>query len=224
MPSSPLFRALAAAAATTLAAIVIVAIVSLPGTTGGLSVEVAAAMDRSGVRHPVTAVLLEFRAWDTLLEVGVLLLAVLGARLLHGATGATGVAEHVELPLTWLIRLVVPVLVLTAGHVLLQGASAPGGAFQAGALLAAAAVLLELGGHATVARLPDVLLRGLWITGLAAFLLAGLSGLLGGALLMELPRSTAGGWILFIETAISIAIGASLATLFVAARPAGIRA
>ena len=40
--------------------------------------QIDAAMAQSGVDHPVTAVLLNFRAWDTLLELAVLLLALLG--------------------------------------------------------------------------------------------------------------------------------------------------
>ena len=35
-------------------------------------------METSGVRNPVTAVLLNFRGYDTLLEMGVLLVALLG--------------------------------------------------------------------------------------------------------------------------------------------------
>ena len=44
--------------------------------------QIDAALAQSGVEHPVTAVLLNFRAWDTLLELAVLLLALLGARQL----------------------------------------------------------------------------------------------------------------------------------------------
>ena len=45
---------------------------------------VAAHMAESGVEHPVTAVLLNFRGYDTLLEVAVLLLALLGVLTVVG--------------------------------------------------------------------------------------------------------------------------------------------
>jgi hypothetical protein len=44
----------------------------------GLRRDVTEALPRSGVENPVTAVLLNFRAWDTLLESVVLLAALIG--------------------------------------------------------------------------------------------------------------------------------------------------
>lgn len=55
-------------------------ILSLPTEWSGLSHHVAARLDASGARNPVTAVLLNFRGYDTLLEIGVLLLAALAVR------------------------------------------------------------------------------------------------------------------------------------------------
>ena len=45
-------------------------VLSLPPYATGLSVEVAANLETSGVSNPVTAVLLNFRGYDTLLEMG----------------------------------------------------------------------------------------------------------------------------------------------------------
>ena len=53
------------------------AVWTLPSDGAGLGNDVAANLDRSGVSNPVTAVLLNFRGYDTLLEVMVLLLAPL---------------------------------------------------------------------------------------------------------------------------------------------------
>ncbi len=47
-------------------------------------------MDRSGVTHPVTAVLLNFRGYDTLLEVAVLLIALVGTWSLRLGPAARG--------------------------------------------------------------------------------------------------------------------------------------
>ena len=65
-----------------------------------LRVPVAAHLADSGVTHPVTAVLLNFRGYDTLLEIAVLLLALLGilavvgdARRIALPCGASGAAD-----------------------------------------------------------------------------------------------------------------------------------
>src|SRR5690606_2721106 len=104
---------------------------------------VAKHLGNSGVAHPVTAVLLNFRAWDTLLELVVVLLAVLGVRQLQLASVKP--AKPWPLLLAW-GRWLAPLAVLLGGYLLWRGASAPGGAFQAGALWAAAAVMLRLNG------------------------------------------------------------------------------
>ncbi|MFN7139005.1 MAG: sodium:proton antiporter, partial [Limisphaerales bacterium] len=46
------------------------ATVSLPREGNGLTMQVVEAMPMSGVEHPVTAVLLNFRSYDTWLELG----------------------------------------------------------------------------------------------------------------------------------------------------------
>lgn len=216
-------RALAALASLALGALVLYAVLSLPPAQAGLSAAVDEAMGRSGVTHRVTAVLLGFRGWDTCLEVTVLLLAVLGIARADGRpaserTGVDRADRAIEPPLAWLVRLAVPALVLGAGHVLLVGSSGPGGAFQAGSLLAAASVLLILAGHGTVQRIPEPARRGLWVAGVGAFVVAGGLALLRGRLLLELPPATAGAWMLGIEVAVTAAIATGLASLFAAAR------
>src|SRR5690242_11443125 len=60
------------------AVVLIAAMVEMPSPEVRLPEMVTAKMKQSGVEHPVTAVLLNFRGYDTLLEVAVLLLALLG--------------------------------------------------------------------------------------------------------------------------------------------------
>ena len=57
----------------------------LPSEPSGLTGVVDSQMANSGVEHPVTAVLLNFRGYDTWLELGVLLLAVMGVLLFQPA-------------------------------------------------------------------------------------------------------------------------------------------
>ena len=54
------------------------AVLSLPDQASKLNGMVEANLQASGVHNPVTAVLLNFRGYDTLLEMAVLLLALIG--------------------------------------------------------------------------------------------------------------------------------------------------
>lgn len=171
----------------------------------------------SGVSNPVTAVLLNFRAYDTLLELAVLLTAVLGILMLGPARAGYRPAGTVYAGLTrWLI----PVLVLTGGYLLWTGAHAPGGAFQAGATLAAAGVVLRLAGQ-PVAGLNrnGRALRVVIAAGAGVFLLVGVGLLLLGRPFLGYPPALAGSLILLIETAAMLAIAATLALAFIGGRP-----
>jgi multisubunit Na+/H+ antiporter MnhB subunit len=219
-PAGRAASAFAAVAALALGGVLVVAVLSLPLEPGGLTAEVAANLDRSGVSHPVTAVLLNFRSFDTWLEVGVLLVAVLATLTIMQAHDfrAVPVPPAVDPLLVGLPRLMVPLMVLVGGYLLWLGTHAPGGAFQSGAVLASAGVLLLLTGHRSVAVLRPAALRLLLLAGLVAFLLAALGTLLlGGPLLAFAPR-WAGALILGIETLVTISIAVTLAALFAGAR------
>jgi uncharacterized MnhB-related membrane protein len=56
------------------------ALLQLPPAAAGAGALARARIGEAGVQEHVTAVLLDFRAYDTLLEMGVLLLAVIGAQ------------------------------------------------------------------------------------------------------------------------------------------------
>jgi multisubunit Na+/H+ antiporter MnhB subunit len=183
-----------------------------------LADQITAQLPNSGVSNPVTAVLLNFRAYDTLLELAVLLAAILGIL----ALGPARVPYRAAGPLLdGLIRWLVPLLILMAGYLLWVGAHAPGGAFQAGAILAAAAVMLRLGGHAG-AGLPQAPMQRVLLTaGIAAFALVGAAAIgLGGAFL-QYPEGWSGTLILLIETAATLAIATTLALAYIGGRPTG---
>lgn len=169
-------------------------------------------LDQTGVDHPVTAVLLNYRAWDTLLELAVLLLAVLGARQL--GPRPLDLAEPWPLLRAW-ARVLAPLLVLAAGYVLWRGASAPGGAFQAGALLASGVVLLRLSDLLPRLRWSFLPLRLLVLGGLLVFIaVAALTAWLGQGWLTY-PSGAAKPIILLIETVATLSIAASLSLLVV---------
>ncbi len=189
------------------------AVLSLPDRAQGLQSAVAAQLDQSGVTNPVTAVLLNFRGYDTLLEMVVLLLALLGVWSL-GASAPVCSQSPPGPVLDTLMRLLVPVLVVVAGYLLWAGAHAPGGAFQAGALLGAAGVLLNLTGGRLRHGLGRVALRVALVAGTVAFMAVALLTLLGGRALLEYPPAHAGILILLIEAAATVSIGVTLAALF----------
>ena len=181
----------------------------------GQAQAIAAALPESGVSNPVTAVLLNFRAYDTFLELAVLLVAVLGILALGPARPAYRSAGPV---LGALSRWLLPLLVVTAGYLLWVGAHAPGGAFQAGALLAAAAVLLRLAGQADAGLPGPAARRWLLVAGVAAFIAVGLAGLLGSGAFLQYPAGWAGSLILLIESAATLSIAVTLALAFIGGR------
>ena len=193
------------------------AVLTLPSQTPGLGQWVAENLDSSGVSNPVTAVLLNFRSYDTLLEMGVLLLALLGVWSLGGIQKKRELSPGPVLDM--LSRLLVPLLVLVAGYLLWVGAHAPGGAFQAGAVLAAAGVLLLLAGWRLGARCAGLPLRVALVLGLGMFVVVGTALILVGGRLLEFPPSFAAALILLIEVAATLSIGVTLVALFLGDRP-----
>lgn len=169
-------------------------------------------MPDSGVEHPVTAVLLNFRSWDTLLEILVLLAAVLGARQL--VTKSHAVPEPWPLLLAW-SRWLAPLTVLVGGYILWRGATAPGGAFQAGSLLAAGAVVLYLNHLLPPLSWSHWLLRALVLIGVGVFLGVGALCAWLGAGWLVYPPAWSGPLIVLIEIAATLSIAVFLTLLVV---------
>ena len=187
-----------------------------PGGAPGLSGPVAENLSASGVSNPVTAVLLNFRGYDTLLEMGVLFLAVVAVWSLTPAP-----REALSPPgavLDAFVRVLFPVMILVAGYLLWVGAHAPGGAFQAGSVLAASAVMLLLSGRAVKPRWQGRVLRAVLSLGLGIFIVIGLAVMSVGHDFLQYPVAQAGMLILLIELAAALSIGATLAVLFVGGR------
>jgi multisubunit Na+/H+ antiporter MnhB subunit len=195
------------------------ALLRLPSPTPGLTADAFDALEQSGVTNPVTAVLLNYRSYDTLLELGVLLLAVVGVWSLR-RTDVSAFAKPVGPLLEALLQLVLPLLIVAAGYLLWLGSSAPGGAFQGGAVIGGALVLMLLAGRipGPIGRGPRWLGVGLWM-GLAVFSAVGLAVAFTGRRFLEYPANHAGALILLIETAAMISIGLTLGCLFLGGRP-----
>lgn len=195
------------------------ALLNLSAPPESLTREATEALAQSGVRNPVTAVLLNYRSIDTLLELGVLLLAVAAIWAVRPEPAASFAPAPGPL-LAGLLRGLVPLLLIAGGYLLWLGAFAPGGAFQGGALVGGAVVLVVLGGL-TGRRLGAVrrpLRLGL-SAGLVVFSAVGLASAAAGGWFLEYPEGTAKVLILVIESAALVSIGLTLGCLFVGGRP-----
>ena len=190
----------------------------LTGSTTGQQGLVNSLLNISGSSHGVTAVLMNFRAWDTLLEKGVLLLALITIWSLDQARPLFH-QEDISPQLTGLARLLLPTLIIVAGFVLWQGTQAPGGAFQAGALLSAGIILAILLGYTIPKRRQRLSLRLSLAAGFCVFLLVAAITLLTSGYPLQYPQSLAGGLILLIELFATISIAAILAAVVVGGHP-----
>ncbi|MEA5445518.1 hydrogen gas-evolving membrane-bound hydrogenase subunit E [Gammaproteobacteria bacterium AB-CW1] len=182
----------------------------------------AAAMARSeGESHflgnPVTVVLLDFRAYDTLLEMAVLLLALIGVHIL---------IRHYRLPdlhppapvsppmLTPLLTVATPLMLMAGLYLFWAGSQSPGGAFQSGALLAALGVLYRLTGRLVPTGTASPGLRLILVIGLALFSLFACAALIWSSAPLQYPETAAYSLVLLIEFALTLSIAATLLMLF----------
>lgn len=188
------------------------AIATGSGKGSGLPEQVMQSMPDSGVGHPVTAVLLNFRSWDTFLELAVLLVALLGARNV--------LRPSLALASTWTVlrvwsKSLAPVLVIVGGYILWRGANAPGGAFQAGALLAAGAVLLRLNDVLPPLRWSSGWIQLFILLGLIVFSMVAILTAFWGDGWLHYPAGLRKTLILLIEIPATVSIAATLTLLVV---------
>ncbi|MEX2570495.1 MAG: hydrogenase subunit MbhD domain-containing protein [Gemmatimonadota bacterium] len=208
------------AGAVGLGAVAAGALVTLEDRGGTLGEMVRGRVAESGVDHPVTAVLLVFRGYDTWLEVGVLLvaaIAVLGVRRTRVLVPSEPSSEAPPIA-TAAAGVLLPAGVLIGGFLLWTGSHAPGGAFQAAAVLAAMGILVSLLGRPPLASLSALRLRLLLVCGFTTFLAAGVVGLLVEDAFLRYPAAAAGWIITVIELAVTVSIAASLVLLFAGGR------
>jgi multisubunit Na+/H+ antiporter MnhB subunit len=215
--SLPVWRmVISAACIAPLVLVLGISTVLISGSPSGLEVEASRRLPSTGVTNPVTAVLLNYRSFDTLLEIAVLLVALLGARAIVGSRKPARLPEIAfeDSVLRGFIRVFAPVLVLVAGYILWIGGKAPGGAFQAGAILASLGGLFWLADFAILDRYSMRTERICLVLGLAVFLLVGVAVMFMDRDFLQYPESMAKNLILIIEVACTISIAATLFALF----------
>jgi multisubunit Na+/H+ antiporter MnhB subunit len=175
-------------------------------------------LPETGLGNPVTAVLIAYRAFDTMLEKVVLVLAVVGVWSLaadHYWGGAPGEprAERPEPTLAFLAQVLAPLGILVGVHIFWVGADEPGGAFQGGAILAAMWIIVMMARLTEAPSTSAFWLRLALVAGPLVFFIAGVGGaiLVGG--FFAYPPGFAKPVILFIEAFMVLSIAATLPML-----------
>ena len=190
----------------------------LPDPPPTLAPAAVASLPSTGLANPVAAVLIVYRAVDTLLEVVVLVLALLGVWSLAPDRlwgGLPGQKPHVDndSALTLLARYVPPIGVVVGAHIFWVGSQAPGGEFQASAIIAAMWILAMMAGLVDAPAVSRVWLRILLVLGPTVFMLAGFAGFIIADGFLAYPPNFAKPLILLIEIALMVSIAAMLGLL-----------
>jgi len=201
-----------------LATLLIWTVLFIPRPLPSLSRETAEHLALSGVDNPVTAVLLNFRGYDTMLEVMVFLLGAITVWSISHAPFPVRVPDPSPVQAT-AVRLLTPLICLIGGYLVWQGAYQTGGAFQGGAVLSAGIVLLLISDFIWVPRMHSLPLRLGMTAGPLLFVLMALLGVLIEGRLLKLDPDKAGGYLLFLEAACAVSIGLTLAAFFAGGRP-----
>jgi multisubunit Na+/H+ antiporter MnhB subunit len=201
-------------------ACLIIAVLTLPVPAPTLAPEALAHLAMTGLGNAVTAVLMVYRALDTLLEKVVLLLALvavwsLAADRNWGDRPVFESRKDSDGPLIFLARVLIPLGVMVGIYLFWVGADDPGGAFAGGAMISAMALLGFFAGVCAVPRVDGVWLRIALVIGIAVFLVIGLAGLAAGSGFLTYPSNFAKPVIVLIEIAMTLSIGVTLAMLVV---------
>lgn len=184
----------------------------------GLTADVAERLSETGVGNPVTAVLLNYRAWDTLLESIVLLAALAGVWMLgRDADWANplGLRQHAREggTMATLGRFLPPVGLLVGVYLVWAGADQPGGAFQGGTVLAAMGILAAMAGRLDPPRVDRPAWRVGLVIGPGVFLLTGIAMLAAGLGFLTYPQAFAKPIIVGIEIFLTLSIAVTLGLL-----------
>ncbi len=215
-------RVAAAALSAVVAAALAGAVLSLPDRAPTLAPEAAGSLAATGLGNPVTAVLMAYRAMDTMLEKVVLLLALVGVWSLASDRawgGRPGRRQHADPDgaLAFLARLLPPLGMVVGVYVVWAGADDPGGAFAGGTVLAAMWLLVMMAGLTDAPPVSRRWLRLLLVAGPAFFLVVGLGGLWLGEAFLAYPEAWAKPLILAIEIPMTLTIAVTLALLLAGA-------
>lgn len=183
------------------------AVLTLPDPAPTLAPQVAANLAATGVGNPITAVLMAFRAMDTMLEAIVVLLALVGVwslapdRAWGGRQGPRYNADPDGI-LAFIARVLPPIGIVVGIYIFWIGADHPGGKFQGATVVAAMWLLAMLAGLTDAPPIRRRWVRALLVAGPLAFVAVGIVGVYAAGTFLGYPPDAAKALILVIEFAL----------------------
>jgi multisubunit Na+/H+ antiporter MnhB subunit len=217
-----LTRTLAALVAGAVTVALAISILALPDPAPTLAPDVAANIGATGVGNPITAVLLAFRAMDTLLEAIVLVFALIGVwslapdRAWGGRPGPLHLADPNGI-LAYIARVLPPIGIIVGMYIFWAGADHPGGKFQGATILAAMWLLVMMAGLTDAPPISRAWLRIGLVAGPLVFIAIGLAGAVAAGAFLAYPDGYAKPLIIVIELALMPTLALILALLLVGA-------
>jgi len=213
-----LTRIVALLAAGCVTAALAVAVLALPDPAPTLAPETADNLAATGVGNPITAVLLAFRAMDTMLEAIVVLFALVGVwslapdRAWGGRPGPLQRADPDGI-LAYLARALPPVGLVVGVYIFWIGADLPGGKFQGATILAAMWLLAVMAGLADAPPVSRTWLRLALVGGPVVFIAVGVAGAAYAGAFLAYPDGLAKPLIKVIEWALLPSLAVTLALI-----------
>jgi multisubunit Na+/H+ antiporter MnhB subunit len=211
-------RWVAAMSSVAVAGAIAVAVLSLPDPAPTLAPAAAEHLGVTGVGNAVTAVLLAYRALDTLLESIVVVFALIGVwslapdRIWGGHPGPLHHADPNGV-LAYLARILPPIGIIIGLYIFWIGADLPGGKFQGATILAAIWLLVMMAGLADAPPISRTWLRILLVAGPLLFIAIGFAGALTAGAVLAYPEGYAKLLIKVIEAALMPTLTLTLALL-----------
>ncbi len=213
-------RLAAALVAGAVTAALAISLLALPDPAPTLAPEVAANIAAAAVGNPITAVLLAFRAMDTLLEAIVLVFALIGVWSLapDRAWGGRPGPRHLADPngiLAYVARVLPPIGIIVGLYIFWVGADHPGGKFQGATILAAMWLLVMMAGLTDAPPISRRWLRLGLVAGPLVFIAIGFAGAVTAGAFLAYPDGYAKPLIVVIELALMPTLALVLALILV---------
>jgi multisubunit Na+/H+ antiporter MnhB subunit len=215
-------RTLAALVAVLVSAALMACVLALPDPAPTLAPDVAANIAVTEVGNPITAVLLAFRAMDTLLEAIVLLFALIGVWSLapDRAWGGRPGPRHFADPngiLAYVARVLPPIGIMVGMYIFWVGADHPGGKFQGATIIAAMWLLTIMAGLTDAPPISRTWLRVGLVAGPLVFVAIGIAGAVSAGAFLAYPDGFAKPLIIVIELALMPSLALILALMLAGA-------
>jgi multicomponent Na+:H+ antiporter subunit B len=183
--------------------------------------------EETGSENVVTAVILNYRGYDTDGEVTVIFSALVAVSAIlalgRDDRGAYPVPERLppSLVVSYIVRVLAPFIVVFSVYLIVYGHVSPGGGFQGGTILGAVviAVTLVLGREKGEKLVPDVVRPWLQSAAPLTFTIVGILGIPIAGYFLAYPTEEAlawlrGAWLTALEAGIGIGGGAIIASIF----------